>query len=467
MMLSGAMALTAFFALVLLEPGMAMTFVAAAIASGLVGSILVFSTRQMPARESFSEALLFLVLFWLLMPVFIAVPYYFSGAVNSSIVAYFEAVSSLTTTGASTLDADILTKPLHIWRSFCQWIGGVVVATFAVVILAALNLKGTGVHRSVLFTFKKGELFQHLASVVRVVAGIYMTISFLCFCGLIMSGTPVFEAFCLSLTSVSTGGYMPRSGGLESYVGGIGLIALCLTCLLGAFNVAVLWDLFRNRTAHELRRLFTNVEHRALWVVIGLLVVAGIFIGGYYADLRHIFTLIPEAIFFATSTGYDYQVLGADMISPVILISLALIGGSALSTTGGLKLIRVLLLFKHLDTDMDRLTHPSRVVPVMFKKQHLPDSAFLSIWMYFFGYTLVFALGIIAMAASGMEFSMSVATSAASVANMGPLLDMTLPAYGYAEFTNLQLIISTALMLIGRIEVLAAFAVLSPGLWRK
>lgn len=260
---------------------------------------------------------------------------------------------------------------------------------------------------------------------------------------------------------------MPRSGGLESYVGGIGLIALCLTCLLGAFNVAVLWDLFRNRTTHEIRRLFTNVEHRAIWVIVGLLIVAGFFIGGYYTDLRHVFTLIPEAVFFATSTGYDYQVLGAEMISPVILISLALIGGSALSTTGGLKLIRVLLLFKHLDTDMDRLTHPSRVVPIRFKNQHLPDSAFLSIWMYFFGYTVVFALGILAMSASGMEFSMSVASSAASVANMGPLLDMTLPAYGYGEFTNLQLIISTALMLIGRIEVLAAFAILSPGLWRK
>jgi len=154
------------------------------------------------------------------------------------------------------------------------------------------------------------------------------------------------------------------------------------------------------------------------------------------------------------------------MVPPVILISLALIGGSALSTTGGLKLIRMLLLFKHMGTDLDRMSHPSRVVPVIFKKQYLPDSAFLSIWMYFFGYTLIFALGIVALAAVGMEFSMAVASSAASVANMGPLLDTIIPPYSYEAFTGAQLTISAALMLIGRIEVLAAFAFFSPGFWR-
>lgn len=466
MALSVFMALTALVGLVVGETELAIAFGVSTIGISLLGSILVFVTRQMPARESFSEALVLLVLYWIIVPIFIAIPFSFSGVTSGGVQAYFEAVSSLTTTGASTLDPGELPKTIHVWRSMIQWLGGVTVATFAVVILAALNLKGTGVHRSMLFTFQKGELFQHLASVFRVIAGIYLTISFLCFCALIMSATPVFEAFCLSMTSVSTGGFTPRAEGLDFYVSGLGLFALCLSCLLGAFNVAIIWDVFRNRTIDEFARLFINVEHRALWFIIGLLLLGGFFIGGYYADLRHLFTLIPEAVFFATSTGYDHQVLGVEMISPVVLIALALVGGSALSTTGGLKLIRILLLFKHLDTDMDRLTHPSRVVPVMFKKRHLPDTAFLSIWMYFFGYTLVFAGGIIALSATGMEFSLSVTSSAASVANMGPLLDATMPVYSYSNFSSLQLVISTILMLIGRIEVLAALAILSPSLWR-
>lgn len=448
---------------------------------GLTGSLLVFMTRRMQARESFSEALMFLVLFWLVIPVFAAIPYLALGVSTSFVAAYFEAVSAFTTTGASAIDLSEFTKfrelfasnepanvnyselphTLVIFRSLLQWGGGVMVATFAVVILAALNLQGTGVHRSVLFTFRKGELFRHLASVVKVIGAIYLAVSATCFVCLLLSGTAIFEAFCLSLTSVATGGLTPSDKPLDFYVNHVGLLALCVSCLLGAFNVAVLWDVARNLNWADMRRLLINVEHRSLLVVTGLLIV----IAGIYTDFHHMTTVIPEAIFFATSTGYDYHVIGVEMVPPVILIALALVGGSALSTTGGLKLIRVLLLFKHLDTDMDRLTHPSRVVPVIFNSQPLPDKAFLSLWMYFFGYTLVFAAGIMALAMTGMEFPVAVAGSAASVSNMGPLLPATLPNYGYGAYTSSQMAISCALMLIGRVEVLAAFAFLSPRLW--
>lgn len=434
---------------------------AGAIACALIGCIMVFTTRGMHAKESFSEALMFLVLFWAVIPLFAAIPYMATGVTETAISAYFEAVSALTTTGASALDPDEIPRTIHIFRSLLQWSGGVLVATFAVVILAALNLQGTGVHRSVLFTFRKGELFKHLSGVVKVIGSIYLVVSAFCFVFLLLSGTPIFEALCLSLTSVSTGGLTPRGEPLDFYVKGFGVFALCLSCLLGAFNVAVLWDFVRNMTWRDFRRFFNNVEHRALFAIIGFLIVLACF----YTDFHHVTTVIPEAVYFATSTGYDQHVIGVEMLPPVILISLALIGGSALSTTGGLKLIRILLLFRHLDTDLDRLTHPSRVVPVVFRSQSLPDNAFLSLWMYFFGYTLVFALGIMAMAATGMEFPTAVASSAASVSNFGPLLTATQPPYGYEAFTSTQMTISAVLMLIGRVEVLAIFAFLSPRLW--
>ena len=439
------------------------TFAGTSLAVGVLGLILVFSTRLMPAKESFTEALAFLIIFWTVTPIILSIPYLVSGFVPDFLTAYFESVSALTTTGASTLDPDTMPRSFHIWRSLTQWAGGVIVATFAVVILAALNLKGTGVHKSLLFTFRKGELFQKLAGVSRIIAGIYALISLVVFVAMVMFGTPIFDAICLALTSVSTGGFTPRSGGLNEYVGGLGLFALCLSCFLGACNVAVLWDIIRGLTWRNMFKLVTNVEHRALLSLIVLILV----LGGFYTDFHHIRTVAVEAVFFVTSTGYDYHVIGIDMLPPVILIAIALIGGSALSTTGGLKLIRMLLLFRHLETDMDRLTHPSRVVPVMFRSRQLADNAFLSIWMYFFGYTFVFAAGIMALAAAGMEFEMSVTTSSAALSNMGPLLETTMPPYGYAEFTGLQLMVAAVLMLVGRIEVLAAMAVISPRLWKS
>lgn len=437
-------------------------FGAMAMVVGLIGIIFVGATRNTPARESHTDALVFLLLFWMAIPPVLALPYLITTPVDGLTEAYFEAVSAVTTTGASTLEAAEIPKTVHIWRSALQWIGGVIVATFAVVILAALNLRGTGVHRSMLFTLKRGELFDRLVAVGRVIAGIYAMISTLCFVCLIMTGTPVFDALCLSLTSVSTGGLTPRDGLLVNYVNPIGVIALALTCLLGAANIAVLWDMVRLRSFRGVRPIFENVEHRALFVVTGVLILVGLF----YTGIRHIPTLLAEAAFFASSTGYDYHVIGLDVTPQAFLIAIALIGGSALSTAGGVKLIRLLLLFRHLETDLSRLTHPSRTYPVMFRGQILPDSAFLSIWMYFFGYTVVFASGILALASVGMDFQVSVATSAASLANFGPLLDATMPPFTYSDFTSSQLIVSSILMLVGRVEVLAALAVLSPGLWR-
>lgn len=430
---------------------------------GLVGVIFVATTRDTPGRETNTDALAFLLIFWMLVPVVLAIPYLLLREVVNPYTAYFESVSAITTTGASTLDPDAIPRSLHVWRSFLQWIGGVIAATFAVVILAALNLRGTGVHRSMLFTLKKGELFERLLGIGRVIAGLYALISAVCCAGLLLSGTPVFEAICLSLTAVSTGGLTPRGDVLAGYVGHVGIIALATACVLGALNIALVWDVFRLRTWRSLKDLIRNPEHRALYVIVAIIALVGL----GYTGIAHIWTVGAEAVFFVTSTGFDYHVIGLDMAPPVVLIAVALIGGSALSTAGGVKLIRLLLLFRHLETDLARLSHPSRTVPVVFRGQILPDQAFLSIWMYFFGYTVVFGLGILGLTALGMDYNIAVASSAASLSNMGPLLDYTLPDYSYSAFSIPQLILSSLLMLIGRVEVLAGLAILAPGLWRS
>jgi len=191
--------------------------------------------------------------------------------------------------------------------------------------------------------------------------------------------------------------------------------------------------------------------------------------GIVYVGANHAFTVFIESVYFVSSAGFDYNVIGLEMIPPVILVAVALIGGSALSTAGGVKIIRFLLLFRHLATDMSRLSHPSRVVPVSFKGQHIPDRAFLSIWMYFFGYTLFFGLGILALAATGLVFEDAVVTGAASISNMGPLLPSTLPESGliYADFTGLQKTVSAIFMLIGRVEVLVVLILFSPSFWAR
>jgi len=183
----------------------------------------------------------------------------------------------------------------------------------------------------------------------------------------------------------------------------------------------------------------------------------------------HAYTLLIESMFFVSTAGFDYDVIGIEMLPSVVLISVALIGGSALSTAGGLKIIRILLLFRHLFTDLGRLTHPSRLIPVNFRGEHIPDRAFLSVWMYFFGYTLFFGLAILALGATGLGFEDAVVTGAASLSNIGPLLPATMPESGltYADFSASQKMISAITMLIGRVEVLAILILFIPSFWQR
>jgi trk system potassium uptake protein TrkH len=432
---------------------------------GVFGILLILLSQGFDDRESKAEALLFLILFWLIVPAVLCFPFRFLGPSPTFLTAYFESVSAFTTTGASQLNPDELSDSLRFWRSLVQWIGGVSVATFAVVILAAVNQTGTGVHKSMLYTLQRGKLFGRLSGIGGLVAGVYLFLAAVGFILMALGGAPVFDALCLSLSGVSTGGLTPRAGPLQLYIPPFAAIVLAILCVLGAMNVAVIWDFFRLRKLGHLSRIFRNVEHRAIFAILLILVLIGVVFSG----LGSVGDLMLDSAFFVSSAGFQYQVISLDLIPPVILITFALTGGAALSTAGGVKLIRLLLLFRHLGTELSRLSHPSRVIPVTFRTQIIPDSAFLSIWMYFFAYTLAFGIGIVAFGVVGLPLDDAISSAAASLSNVGPLLGLTMPESGltYAQFTGGQLSVAICLMLLGRIEVLAALALVLPKFWER
>lgn len=460
---AGLMFVTAAISLGLRETHSAIIFIQMGGVAGIVAALFYFSTQHVKAHETGRDALLFLLAFWIVVPIVTALPFSAFGVSANFTQAYFESVSAITTTGAASIAPEVMPDGLLIWRALLQWCGGVVVATFAVVILAALNLTGSGVHRSMLFTLSKGDLFPRLIKIGRIIAAIYASISAMCCLLLMITGASFIDAICLSLSAVSTGGLMPQSQPMAGYINHLGAATLALTCLLGAFNVAILYDVVRIRSLRGIRQLLRNEEHRGTIAVCVILFLIGL----YYAGQLSLFTVAVESVFVATTTGFDYHVIGLDVVPTTVLIMAALVGGSALSTAGGIKIIRILLLGRHLTTDLGRLSHPSRVKVVKFRGQSIPDKEFLSVWMYFFGYTLFFAIGVLALAAAGLTFEYAVSAAAGGLSNMGPLLPMTFPETGYQDFNSLQLFLMTIIMLAGRVEVLAAFAAISPSLWQR
>lgn len=444
---------------------MATTFGLTAFFAVLIGGTMMLSTFKSSARESTSEALIFLVSFWIVLPIVLIIPFVISGMASSLLQGYFEAVSAITTTGASSFSASESPKSLLLYRAALEFFGGVISVTFIIVILAALNLSGSGVHLSKLFTLKRGELFERLIAVGRIVLVIYTSLALLCFIGLSVSGTGLFDALCLSLSAVSTGGMTPQDVPLARYVSPIGTLILALTCWLAACNAGVIWDLMRSgrRQKRNMISLVGNIEHRGMVTLLSVLVVIGVL----YVGVAMAFPILVEAVFMITTAGFDYDVIGIDMLPPAMLICVALIGGSAISTAGGIKMIRMVLLLSHAGMELTRMSHPSRIKAVHYKGQKLPDSAFLSIWMYFMGYTILFGGGAIMLGAFGQDFPSAVASSAAALSNMGPLLGATFPEVSYAEMGKGQWLTLSGLMIFGRLEVLAGLAVLMPVFFRR
>lgn len=459
------MMVSAFVGMVALEVREAGLMAILSITFALVGALMVTGSYKTKSRETASEAILFLILFWVVVPIICSAPFYVLGATQNVTTAVFEGVSAITTTGASSFDPEDLSNTLLFWRSLLQFFGGASAAIFAVVILAALNLTGTGIHRSALFTFRSGDLLGRIVGVGQLVVSIYLFFAAIGFVLMVMGGADTFTAICLALSGISTGGLQPFSGPLANVLSPFSAVVLAVLCLTGAFNISVLWDVLRVRRWRPLFRMLGHVEHRGLFAIAGLLIIATV----VFASVYNLGPGILDSLYFVSSAGYRYDVISLDMVPAPILIATALIGGSALSTAGGIKVIRLLLLFRHLRTDVARLSHPSRVKPISFRGQVIEDSEFLSIWMYFFGYSIGFAVGALALAAAGLDLQDALATSAASLANIGPLLDMTLPASGlrYQDFTPLQMTVAALLMLVGRVEVLVVLSLIIPSTWRQ
>jgi len=438
---AGLFILTGLLAYVSADLDAAVRLSGLALISGVVGAIFIALTFNAPGRESNSEALLFLALFWVIIPLITALPFLVLGASPNLLAAYFESVSAFTTTGASRLIPEDLPRVLIFWRALLQWFGGVSVATFAIVILAALNLTGTGIHKSMLFTLKTGELFERLVAIGRIVALVYFGLAALGAVLMMLGGVAIFDAICLAMSGVSTGGLTPKSGPLTLYVPPFAATILGVLCVFGAMNMSILWDFIRLRNWRSFKRMFLNIENRAIWVILAVLTLLAVAFSG----VGNFSNSFLDALYFVSTAGFQYDVIGIDMIPSVVLISLALIGGSALSTAGGIKIMRMLL------------------------QRRVPDKAFLSVWMYFFAYALVFGLGIASFGAAGLGLEDAIVTSSASLTNMGPLLPLTLPESGltYAAFTSAQMSVSIVLMLLGRVEILAVLALFMPAFWRQ
>jgi len=443
-LLAGVALFAAFVAAAIGEPHLAPLFGTTAMIAFIPGIFILTATRGLTSKASALDALGLALLSWITAPAMAALPFWLTGYFEP-IDAVFEAYSAVTTTGATLLPAEDLPRSLIFWRAILAWLGGYATLLLAIGIFAALDREIPAIRKSALLTLRSDNVFSHLPLAARRIGLIYAVLTALIWLALLFGGNGLFASAVLSMSAISTSGYTVADGGLLANIGPISTFWIAIGCLVGSLNIALFWDVFRDRSV---------LRDPDIAGISALIIGLGFFFilarpGTPFSDLL-------DAAFIVSTSGFS---AGGGVI-PALAASLfvALIGGAAASTTGGIKISRILLLWKRMGAELAVLSDPRSVVPVSFRGRRVHETALVGIWAYVLAFVAALGLGTVVLAATGLDFETAFIGMTASLANIGPLLDQSALHASWSQMPDEAKPILISAMILGRLEVLAAVA---------
>ncbi len=442
-------------------------FFAASFITAFIGGCLIFAGWGSQAPLRVREAFLLVAIIWLSLPLFGATPFIFSAENTSFTDAYFEAMSGITTTGATVIiGLDITSPGILLWRGILQWLGGIGILVMAIAIAPMLQIGGMQLFRME-FTDNIGGVAPRIAEISGSITLIYIVLTVLCFVAYALGGMGLFDAVIHSLTTVSTGGMSTRDQSIGyfnspaiEYVGIVFMILASLPFLLYAqYLNGSKWALFKD----------TQVR----WFLSSLLVFIAIMaVYQFYQGNRDIEAIIRFSAFNVTSimtgTGYatlDYTLWG--VFASVFFFFIMFVGGCAGSTSCGIKIFRFQVVFQNMKIHVAQMLHPNGVFIPRYNGRKIEDKVSASVMGFFV--VFIFTFGAIALILSllGLDDVTAISGAAASLANVGPGLGSIIgPSGNYAPLSDAAKWVLSASMLLGRLEIFAILVLFTPKFWK-
>lgn len=440
--------------------------ISAAIAAAVGGAIYYVTDlqRSLRAREGFA-----IVTFgWIGFSIFGALPYVVHGAIPSFTDAFFETMSGFTTTGATILtDIEALPHGLLFWRSLTHWLGGMGIIVLSLAILPFLGVGGMQLFKAEVPGPVADKLTPRITETAKILWGVYMLLSAIETILLLLGGMSLFDALCHTFGTMATGGYSTRNASVGAYNSAyIDYVIIFFMFLAGA-NFSLHYRFLRGQWR-------TYLHDREFLVYLSIVLVATLLIvtdllfhqqNGLADSFRY---ALFQVVSIQTTTGYgtaDYEQWAPS--SQYILWLLMFIGGCAGSTGGGLKVMRLHLLFKFSLAEFTRLLHPNAVVPVRMRKVAIPREVVTNILGFFVLYIFVFAVGVLIMTLLGLDLLTALGAVIATLANIGPGLADVGPTDNYAFVPAAGKWTLSTLMLMGRLELFTVLVLFSPAFWRR
>ncbi|WP_213956084.1 MULTISPECIES: TrkH family potassium uptake protein [unclassified Variovorax] len=440
----------------------------------VVGFLLWGGLRKFKRELQPRHGIFLVSLTWVLLPVFASVPLMWAlqqiGRPVNFTHAYFEAVSGLTTTGATVLTKlDDLPLSINFWRTFLQWLGGMGILVLAVAVLPLLGVGGSQLFKAeIAGPIKDSKLTPRVKETAKGLWGIYSTFSVVCGLAYWAAGMTPMDALMHMFSTVSLGGLSSHDASFAHF-NSPWLEAIAVLFMLAAScNFALYFIAVRKRS---LRGFWRDPEMRATLIALvggGLVVSAVLWIKGVYGPLDALRYGIFHTISVGSTTGYatvDY--LKWPAFAPMLMLLLSGLATSAGSAGCGIKMVRVLILVKQALREMTRLVHPRAVQPVTLGNTVIDNRVIFSVlaFMLVYGVTII-SLSML-MVLTDLDPITAFSAVLASVNCTGPGLGDIGPSSHFGVLTNFQVWICTFAMVLGRLELLSFLALLTPSFWRK
>ncbi len=467
MMFSSAMLVPLGFALVAWDDTIA-GFAGAFGITFACGLCLWLPVRRASHELRIRDGFLITSLFWTVLGLFGALPLALSDALDlTPTEAVFESISGLTTTGATVIvGLDELPSSLLFYRQLLQWLGGIGIIVVAVAVLPMLGIGGMQLYKAETpGPSKDSKLTPRITETAKALALVYLLLTAACAASYYLAGMSGFDAISHSLSTVAIGGFSTHDASMGYFENEQVLLVCSLFMCISAINFGLHFLAWRRRSPFVYRK---DSETRFFLGVLSVCIA----VTCLYLIATH--TLAPgqslvhgvfQAISITTTTGFTTQDFSAwPSFLPVMLLFFSFMGGCVGSTGGGIKAMRLMLIYKQGIRELKQLVHPQAIIPLKVGNRRVEASVVSAVWSFFAVYMFVFIVIMLLLMATGLDFTTAFSAVAASLNNLGPGLGEV--AANYAGISELAKGILCFAMLLGRLEVFTLLVLFTPMFWR-
>ncbi len=441
-------------------------FILSIVISIVTGACL-YSVRPHDKVIYAKEGFLAVALSWIFLSVFGSLPFLLSGAIPNFFTALFETASGFTTTGATALtDVEALGYGLLFWRSFTHWIGGMGVLVFVLVILPLGGDRNMHLMRAEVPGPTAGKLVPRMKDTAKILYGIYLSLTILEIVILFIGKMPLFDCFINAFGCAGTGGFSNWNNGIAHYNSAYAEIVMGVFMLIFGIN----FNLYYMILIRRMKSFFKNEELRVYLAVVCFAVLTiALNIKARYEDfgtaLRHAFFHVSSIITTSGFTTDNYENWGS--YAQMLLFLLMLLGACAGSTAGGLKVSRVMLLFRNAKRGIHRLIHPRSIEIVHIDGKMQEETVLQESGVYLTIYCFIMVASMLVIAADGFDIKTNISTVVTCFNNVGPGFGAVGPTGNFASYSWWAKLILTFDMLAGRLEIFPILILFAPSFWHR